>query len=168
MPSPQSTTVVPDLNAARFAWSRAYAKRQADGVFRQWCEKLRAAVSDLWDAVPRDSGQGVTFSVLDRLPPGDRDFYQGLIEATELLDELIESHDPMAEVMRRHAPLIVIGDALGVLTVGHLRAEVDACCFTCRWHAERLTGTPCADGPASPAGTVSAPVSHPALHEERS
>ncbi|MGW6203669.1 hypothetical protein ACWF9B_08485 [Streptomyces sp. NPDC055089] len=137
---PETNTVtVPDLQAAQFAWSVVYDKRPSDGVFRNWCQKLRIEITTLWQKAEIEAGvDAVTFTVIDQMPAPAREFYSILIDATECLDELIADHDPMY-VEGRHAPLVLIGDALGVLQVDRMRTRVEACCRVCRHQvADRL------------------------------
>lgn len=140
MPETNAVTV-PDLQAAHFAWSVAYGKRAADGVFRRWCVELREAITALWHEAQTTAGaDAVTFTVIDQMPAPAREFYLCLIDATECLDELIAAHDPM-NTHGRHEALVLIGDALGVLQIDHLRARVEACCRSCRHQvADRTHG----------------------------
>ncbi|MFC9534321.1 hypothetical protein ACFT38_27805 [Streptomyces sp. NPDC056975] len=94
--------------------------------------KLREEITALWHEARTTAGvDAVTFTVIGQMPDPAREFYSNLIDATECLDEMIAAHDPMY-IEGRHGPLVLIGDALGVLQVDHLRAQVEACCRVCR------------------------------------
>ncbi|WP_331726036.1 hypothetical protein [Streptomyces sp. NBC_00470] len=144
--SESNPVTVPDLKDAHFAWQRAHEWVEAGRAFLNCCVKLREAITVLWDEAQTTAGvDGVTFTVIGEMPVEAREFYSILIDATECLDEVIEGLDEPARgfnpslAQSRHAPLVLIGDALGVLQVDRLRAQVQACCPTCRHQlAERL------------------------------